>query len=77
MAAHSVTVDELPSHHHNSVLDDTLATDNVININAWYQATRWSKHWRLTSDNIRDCGSDIAHNNIQSSKAVFVWLRIV
>lgn len=70
-----MTVDELAKHNHNSILDDRLATDVDEYADTFYNTTHWSKHWRLIDNNIRYKGGDQPHNNVQPSKAVYVWRR--
>lgn len=72
---HQLTVDELAKHRHNSKLNDTQATDTTDTVDAWYQATLWSKHWRLINNNITVTGGDAPHNNMPPSKAVYAWYR--
>lgn len=78
MAAHSVTVDELARHIHNSTLDDTLATDDETRpyADAWYQATLWTNHYRPINNNVKVAGGNKPHNNVQSSRAAYVWFRV-
>lgn len=73
---HQLTVDELAKHRHNSLLDDTIATDSTDNADAFYKATLWTKTWREIDNNITYTGSNKPHNNVQPSKAVYVWTRI-
>ena len=77
MASYSLTVDELAWHKHNSILDDTQVTDDETrpNADAWYQATRWTNHYRQINNNVNGAGGDAPHNNVQPSKAVYVWRR--
>lgn len=73
-----MTVDELASHRHDSILDDTLATDDETRptADAWYQATRWTNHYRQINNNVIRAGGDAPHNNIPPSRAVYAWFRI-
>jgi len=75
MAQNCVTVDELAKHKHNSILDDSLATDVDEYADTFYKATHWAKHWRLINNNIRYEGGNQPHNNVQPAKAVYVWRR--
>lgn len=73
-----MTVDELAWHRHDSILDDTLATDDETrpSADAWYQATHWTKHYRRINNNVLGEGGDKPHNNIQPSRAAYVWVRV-
>lgn len=73
-----MTVDELARHRHDSILDDTLATDDESrpNADAWYQATHWTKHYRPINNNVNGAGGDKPHNNVQPSRAAYVWFQV-
>lgn len=75
---HQLTVDELAWHKHDSILDDILATDDETrpNADAWYQATHWTNHYRQINNNVFGAGGDKPHNNIQPSRAAYVWARV-
>lgn len=78
LAPHSVTVDELARHRHDSILDDILATDDETRpyADAWYQATLWTNHYRLINNNVKQTGGDAPHNNIPPSRVIYAWFRI-
>lgn len=73
-----MTVDELAAHRHDSILDDTLATDDDTRpyADAWYQATHWTNHYRPINNNVNRAGGDKPHNNIPPSRAVYIWVRV-
>lgn len=75
---HQLTVDELARHKHDSILDDTLATDDETRAyaDAWYNATHWTNHYRLINNNVKQTGGDAPHNNIPPSRAIYAWFRI-
>nr|DAP96851.1 MAG TPA: Baseplate structural protein [Caudoviricetes sp.] len=73
-----MTVEELARHIHDSIIDDTLATDDDTRpyADAWYQATHWTKHYRPINNNVKRAGGDNPHNNVQPSRAAYVWFRV-
>ena len=75
---HQLTVEELARHIHDSILDDTLATDDETRpyADTWYQATLWTNHYRLINNNVKQTGGDAPHNNIPPSRAIYAWFRI-
>ena len=75
---HQLTVDELAAHRHDSILDDTLATDDDTRpyADAWYQATHWTNHYRPINNNVNGAGGDKPHNNIPPSRVVYIWVRV-
>ena len=75
---HQLTVDELAAHRHDSILDDTLATDDETRslADAWYQATLWTNHYRRINNNVMEAGGDKPHNNVQPSRAAYAWFRV-
>lgn len=45
LEAHSIATDEMASHNHDSILDDTLASDTDAYADAFYKATHWVNHY--------------------------------
>ena len=72
-----MTTDELAAHKHNSILDDTLATEDSTRpyADAFTNAAHWSNHYRFIDNNIKISGGNKPHNNVQPSIAAYCWKR--
>nr|DAY77177.1 MAG TPA: Baseplate structural protein [Caudoviricetes sp.] len=50
-------------------------TDTGVFKDVLTKATSWSSIWRDTF-NMKDVGTDRPHNNIQPSRATYIWVRV-
>lgn len=70
-----VSTDELPSHKHDSTIEDLLSSNTGVYKDTWYKATHWSDNYRFVDNNIKPTGSNQPHNNIPPSTAAYCWKR--
>lgn len=79
-AAHTLTVNEMPSHKHNFTRP-TGPTENVI-ADVGKQGTNWGIPWAATAGyfatnaSINLTGGNQPHNNMPPYLAVYIWKRI-
>ena len=72
---HQLTTDEMPSHTHDSTVEDSLSSVNDNYKDTWYKATHWSNNYRLIDNNIEPNGGNQPHNTLPPSIASYGWRR--
>lgn len=76
-ATHTLTVQEMPKHNHNSIIYESKGTPADQNYafatlaNWWNEA--YGNHGRLLE--ITENGGSKAHNNMPPYKTVYIWER--
>ena len=76
-AKHTLTIDEMPYHSHNTYADDNFCAYNTGNNNDWKQALVNAYSGPTISDKwIGFTGGGAAHNNMPPYLAVYMWQRV-
>ena len=76
-AKHTLTIDEMPYHSHNTYADDNFCAYNTGNNNDWKQALVNAYNGTTISDKwIGFTGGGAAHNNMPPYLTVYMWQRV-
>lgn len=92
LEAHSITVEEMPSHNHDAVTENNGSHNHTFYACSGYNGTNtvsaaaenWNQTKKTTSTTgnhnhiiaISNTGDNVAHNIVQPYIAVYIWKRI-